>query len=99
MLAAPAGATPSTVSFVQLVVPAARAGEETPPSHLSLTSNQLSAICVVPVAALPRAPTSPCHFWFGCTGVTGAPRQDGKPDGFLPVFVKLIDHLPVRAWV
>src|ERR1700712_5480192 len=97
MLAAPVGATPSTDSLVQLVVPAGSDAEETPPSHLSLMSNQLSAIWVCPVAALPLAQTSPCHFWPDCTGAIGATRIDGEPAAFLLVFAKVIDHLPVCA--
>src|SRR3954468_16706737 len=101
MLAAPAGAVPSAVSRVQFVVPFGNAAEATPPSQVSFASNQLSAICVAPVAALPRAHTSPCHFWPGCTGMIGATRKDGEPEGLLPVLVRLTDHLPVRAadWV
>src|SRR4051812_43296578 len=97
MLTEPAGDTPSTVSFIQLVVPTGSAAEEAPPSHLSLMSNQLSEIWVVPVAALPRAHASPCHFWFGDTGSTGATRKDGEPDAFLPVLLRVTDHLPLRA--
>src|SRR6266498_2162513 len=97
MLAEPAGVTPSTVSLSQPVVPTGRAADDVPPSHLSLMSNQLSEICVVPVAAVPRAHTSLCHFWPGCTGVIGASRSDGRPEALVPVLVKLTDHLPVRT--
>src|SRR3954454_21289388 len=97
MLAAPAGAMPSTASFVQPVVPAFSDADETPPSHLSLMSNQDSAIWDAPVAAVPLAHTSPCHFWPGCTGAIGATRNDGAPESSLPVRVKLIDHLPECA--
>src|SRR3954454_18369858 len=97
MLAEPAGAIPSTVSLIQLVVPAASDAELVPPSHLSLMSNQLTAICVVPVAALPLAHTSPCHFWPACTGWIGATRKDGEPAEVLPVLARLTDHLPVCA--
>src|SRR5688500_14405792 len=97
MLVEPAGATPSTTSLVQPVVPTGSQVDEVPPSHLSLMSNQLSAIWVVPVAALPRAQTSPCHFWPPLTGAIGETRYDGEPAAVLPVLVRLIDHLPVRA--
>ena len=79
MLVEPAGATPSTTSLVQPVVPTGSHVDETPPSHLSLMSNQLSAIWVVPVAALPRAQTSPRHFWPALTGSTGETRYEGEP--------------------
>src|SRR4051794_34801963 len=101
MLAEPAGAAPSTDSLVQPTVPFGSQFEDWPPSHLSLMSNQLSAIWVVPVVAVPRAHTSPCHFWFDFTGVIGATRYEGDPAEVLPVLVMLTDHLPVRAtaWV
>src|SRR3954471_24251978 len=88
---------PSTVSLVQPVVPAGSAAEDTPPSHLSSMSNQLSAIWVEPVALLPRAQTSVCHRCPACTGAIGATRYDGEPDAFLPVPVMVTDHLPERT--